>query len=83
MKSGIKKIVGKTIESVVVTRSECGTMMHVFLSFSDNTYFEVWANADVPGRLMGCSDLDRGGIAEIKHYARGQEIVLEAPGGSQ
>ena len=48
--------------------------MHVFLAFTDNTYFELWS----PAAISGSRDLDRGGMAEIKRYARDQTIVQEA-----
>ena len=76
MKDGIKNIVGKTIQGVVVTKVHNAHRMHVYLAFSDNTYFELWS----PGVIAGARSLDRGGLVEIKNYARDQTIVLE--GGS-
>src|SRR5438046_1614853 len=73
MKDGIKKIVGKCIRGVLVART---ARSHVFLIFTDNTYFEFWGT-DIKDEIQGCSDIDKGGLDEAKDYIRGAEILLE------
>ncbi len=48
-----------------------------FSAFFYNTYFEFWATAESPGFMGVCSDLDRGGMKEIKNYARGMRVIFE------
>jgi len=76
MKDVIKNIVGKTIQGVVVTKAHNANRMHVYLAFSDNTYFELWS----PAAIAGGRQLESGGMAEIKKYARDQSIVQEGEG---
>lgn len=78
MKQGIRQIVGKRIMGVVVSKTGSRGRMHVFLAFSDNTYFELWATSEVPGEIAGCGGLDKGGIEEIKRYVSDQQIILES-----
>ena len=79
MKAGIKKIVGKRIRGLVVSQTQKKTKLtHLFLIFSDGTYFELWATDQSPGALGVCSDLDKGGLEEVRRYISGMESVLEA-----
>jgi hypothetical protein len=80
MKDGILNIVGKQITGLFIAEAGSGAKpdrTHVFLAFSDNTYFELWATSDCPGYMGACSDLDRGGMKEIKDYARGMRVIFE------
>ncbi len=80
MKNGILKIVGKQITGLYVTETPSDAKparTHVFLAFSDDTYYEFWATSESPGAMGVCADLDRGGMKEIKDYARGMEVILE------
>ena len=83
MKDGIKKIVGKRISGFVVRKSLSRNLRtHLFLIFSDGTYFELWATGQTPGELLGCADIDKGGLEEVRNYTRGMESILEAFDGS-
>lgn len=78
MKDGIKKIVGKRIRGLAVRRTkEKPGRTHLFLIFSDGTYFELWATDQLPGGLGVCSDLDKGGVEEVRAYVADMESVLE------
>ena len=64
---GLEKIIGKTIHSVVTSESEW-TMLeprtHVFLTFTDGTYFEFYGHVNPSGRV------DLGGEDDAVAYAR-------------
>lgn len=44
MKSYIQKIIGKTIEKIVVTEATRDPREQVYLLFSDGTHFEVFGD---------------------------------------
>lgn len=80
MKQGILKIVGKQITGLLVTDAGSAARTdrtHVFVAFSDNTYFELWATSENPGAMGVCADLDRGGMKEIKDYAKSMRVIFE------
>jgi hypothetical protein len=80
VKNGILKIVGKQITGLYVTETPSDAKparTHVFLAFSDDTYYEFWATSESPGAMGVRSDLDEGGMKEIKDDARGMEVILE------
>ena len=78
MKTGIQKIIGKTVSHVVVATNERAPRQQMFLVFSDGTMLEFW------GEHFNCgSGLDRGGMAEAVWHARagGAKITEIHPDG--
>jgi hypothetical protein len=65
VKSEIKGIVGKTIESVIVSAyNKAGPQNQIFLIFTDGTYYEIYGN------LNGAGGIDSGGEAAALRYAQ-------------
>ena len=63
MKDGVKDIVGKTIEAVVVARNDRDPLNQVFLVFEDGTYFEFWGpNFSCAGGIV------QGGKEKVTSY---------------
>lgn len=67
---GLKQIIGKTIIDVVVAQN-CYTNQHVFLVFSDKTYFEFYGE----GFTCASGVIHGGGVAEVMKYVGGGEIT--------
>ncbi len=63
MKSGIEKIIGKTVSNVVVPKKSHKTRQ-IFLTFTDNTYLKLFGEDYSWG-----NSLDSGGVAEAVRYA--------------
>ena len=72
MKSGIRQVLGKTISGIVVTGNDKEPMIQLFLTFTDGTFFEIWGNS-----FDCCSELDSGGVAEVKMYAESQGATIQ------
>ncbi len=73
MKDGIKQIMGKTIKGVVVKEDIYPSESQVFLIFTDGTYYEFYSK-----KISGTSEVDRGGLKEIKDYMPVKNIIFEA-----
>ena len=72
MKDGIKQIIGKTIERVVVAQSSVAPKQQVFLLFSDGTHFELY------GEQFTCgAGLDEGGMDRVRGYVHGSGGTLD------
>jgi hypothetical protein len=67
VKSEIKGVIGKTIAGVLVAQNTRQPNTQVFLVFSDGTYYEFY------GCVNSAAGVDRGGMAEVKRYARAFE----------
>jgi hypothetical protein len=66
VKTAIRGIVGKTIESVIVSESNKeGPHKQIFLVFTDGTYYEIYGN------MNGAAGIDPGGQAAALRYAQG------------
>ena len=72
MKRGIQKVLGKTISGIVVAENDREPKIQMFLTFTDGTYFEIWGN-----NFNCCSELDRGGVTEVKDYAESQGATIQ------
>jgi hypothetical protein len=78
IENAIPGILGKTITGVVVKRDQLtrSPASQVFLVFSDNTYFEIYAST---GDITSTSSLSRGGMPEVRRYmSENAEITLDA-----
>jgi hypothetical protein len=65
VKTAFKEIVGKTIESVIISEDNTkGAQRQIFLVFTDGTYYEIYGN------LNGAGGLDSGGEAAALRYAQ-------------
>ena len=65
MKDAIRGIVGKTVESVVISEdNKKGPTDQIFLVFTDRSYFEIYGDLALTGGI------DSGGEAEALIYAK-------------
>ena len=73
MKSGIKQIIGKTVTGVVVADSHIRNCpdRHIFITFTDGTFFEVYGE-----NFSGASGLNTGGLPEVMDYVNHLEVSI-------
>ncbi len=72
--TALGQIVGKRITGVVVKKGEAPAWQ-LHLVFDDDTCYEFWGD----GYLGNAGGLDRGGLAEARHYLhKSHTIVFEA-----
>ena len=64
MKDGIRNILGKTVKEVVYS-DDARNSDHVFLVFTDGTYFELWGDS-----ITCAGGLDHGDIDSAVRYAK-------------
>jgi hypothetical protein len=75
MNNAIKKIVGKTIEGVIVKERCTGNpKSQVIIVFNDNTHYELYSDATI----QGIGGIDRGGMDHVKSISGSvTKIILE------
>jgi hypothetical protein len=75
MKDGIRQIVGKTISGVLVADVANSPRRQVFLTFDDETHFELWGR-----EISGTGGVDPGGFEKVRTNVEiaGSKIVMEA-----
>jgi hypothetical protein len=71
MKDGVTKIVGKTINGLVIAE---GSRRQVFLLFEDDTHFEFYGDS-----FTGAGGIDPGGLEKVRSYCAkcGSKITME------
>jgi signal transduction histidine kinase len=70
----LTQLVGKTITGVVVTEGPGSPRSQVFLTFSDNTYYELYS---VNGEIVGVSHLRDGGVDDVRTSTSDRRIAHE------
>ncbi len=74
MKDAIKDIIGKTIKGVVVKKSDTrNPRSQVFLVFTDDTYYELYAESTI----IGAGGLDPGGMEKVRNYGSENKIIFD------
>jgi len=75
MKDEIRGIIGKTVEGVVYA-DDARQADHVFLVFTDGSYFEIWGD-----RVTCAGGVDKGDIDSAVGYAKsaGAETIRRWP----
>lgn len=79
MKSPIQKIIGKTIEKVVVTEATRDPREQVHLLFSDGTHFEVFGD-NITVRITSNSAEKTELLSLLKRYDRTNIVVYRERG---
>lgn len=72
--NAISKLVGKTIIGVIKKENIRGTTpaSQIFLLFNDNTYYEFYSFSNI----MSTSDIDEGGIDQVRRYGEGTMKIV-------
>jgi hypothetical protein len=70
MNDGVRELIGKTVQHVVVAQ---GTRHQVFLVFTDGTYFEFYGQ-----QFRGTGGVDSGGLEAALAYVRTCESEVRA-----
>lgn len=76
VKSALAMVVGKTITGVIVKESNHSScdFTQLFLVFSNNTYYEIYAHAPI----STAGGLDPGGPDEVREYMNtGMKVVFD------
>ena len=71
----LTQLVGKTITGVVVTDGPGSPRSQVFLTFSDNTYYELYS---VNGEIVGASHFRDGGVDDVRMSTSDRRIAHAA-----
>jgi len=65
MKDGIKQIIGKRVQGILISdENTTSPPTQVFLLFDDGTYYELW------GSIRTSGGIDSGSIDEVKRYVK-------------
>lgn len=72
VKDGVKSIIGKTINSVIVSSSKTSDSSQLFITFSDGTYYEIYGES-----FTGASGVMYGGVDDVLNYVEKLEAKAE------
>lgn len=86
MKDGARAMVGRTVSALILTRALSSSLAHLFLVFTDGTYYELYSDAsilpldDAPQSIVGVSI--KGVDIAMDRRTKASTLVLLGVGGT-